>query len=251
MRLTCAMNRRIHGPNSTPLVSNWIAGPNCCSARRCGLSNAHARCSAAGCAAHRRAARCSVGPTRRPDARPADRPSHSATGRRHFPNWWPAGSPAWCRARAVSAGPAAAADAEAAAAATSPRTPASCRERTAAGSSASAAAAGSWRSGRGPTGERSVEAAASAPFRPAAARTRTGRRLLLAKLGQLGLRRGPFGGQALEIRQLRKQDDDHEGRQVDDDRHQRAFARREGTRDRFYVGVLVLEIEVHQGLQLV
>src|SRR6185436_17295067 len=27
-RFTCATKRRIHGPNSTPLVSNWIAGPN-------------------------------------------------------------------------------------------------------------------------------------------------------------------------------------------------------------------------------
>jgi hypothetical protein len=29
LRFTCAMKRRIHGPNSTPLVSNWIDGPNC------------------------------------------------------------------------------------------------------------------------------------------------------------------------------------------------------------------------------
>ncbi len=28
LRLTWAMKRRIHGPNSTPLVSNWMAGPN-------------------------------------------------------------------------------------------------------------------------------------------------------------------------------------------------------------------------------
>src|SRR5207249_4708332 len=28
LRLTCAMNRRTQGPNSTPLVSNWISGPN-------------------------------------------------------------------------------------------------------------------------------------------------------------------------------------------------------------------------------
>src|SRR5205085_12157703 len=28
LRFTCAMKRRIHGPNSTPLVSNWISGPN-------------------------------------------------------------------------------------------------------------------------------------------------------------------------------------------------------------------------------
>ena len=32
LRLICAMKRRIHGPNSTPLVSNWIAGPNCAAA---------------------------------------------------------------------------------------------------------------------------------------------------------------------------------------------------------------------------
>ena len=38
LRLTCAMKRRIHGPNSTPLVSNWIAGPNC-PPPPCGLSN--------------------------------------------------------------------------------------------------------------------------------------------------------------------------------------------------------------------
>src|SRR5580693_5739767 len=29
LRFTCAMKRRIHGPNSTPFVSNWISGPNC------------------------------------------------------------------------------------------------------------------------------------------------------------------------------------------------------------------------------
>jgi len=28
LRFTCAMNARIHGPNSTPLVSNWMNGPN-------------------------------------------------------------------------------------------------------------------------------------------------------------------------------------------------------------------------------
>src|SRR5687768_7128040 len=27
LRRICAMNRRSHGPNSTPLVSNWIEGP--------------------------------------------------------------------------------------------------------------------------------------------------------------------------------------------------------------------------------
>jgi hypothetical protein len=29
LRFTWATKRRIQGPNSTPLVSNWISGPNC------------------------------------------------------------------------------------------------------------------------------------------------------------------------------------------------------------------------------
>jgi hypothetical protein len=27
LRLICAMNRRSHGPNSTPFESNWMSGP--------------------------------------------------------------------------------------------------------------------------------------------------------------------------------------------------------------------------------
>jgi hypothetical protein len=72
------------------------------------------------------------------------------------------------------------------------------------------------------------------------------RRRLLLELGELGLRGRSVGGQALEIRQLRQQEDEQEGRQVDDERRHRAFARREGTRDPFQIGVSVLEIEVHQ-----
>ena len=29
LRLIWARNRRTHGPNSTPFVSNWMAYPNC------------------------------------------------------------------------------------------------------------------------------------------------------------------------------------------------------------------------------
>ena len=36
LRRTCATKRRIHGPNSTPLVSNWIAVPGSVSPP-CGL----------------------------------------------------------------------------------------------------------------------------------------------------------------------------------------------------------------------
>ena len=42
-----------------------------------------------------------------------------------------------------------------------------------------------------------------------------------------------FGGQALEVRELRQQDQEQQRGQVDDDRGHRAFARREGTRDPF------------------
>ena len=40
LRFTCAMKRRIHGPNSTPFESNWMKGPKALLLPPFGLSNA-------------------------------------------------------------------------------------------------------------------------------------------------------------------------------------------------------------------
>ncbi len=167
LRRTCATNRASHGPNSTPLVSNWIDGRPADPGRPAGC-----RSSPAG----RTAARCG---SRRRSRRPPDRASPTlASCRAAAPERWtrPAGSatastvrlspllrrrfgrrPARRRRRRLRSARAC------------------CRARTAAGCSDPARARPSARGGRSPTAPRAAAAWATAGP-DAAARTRTARR---------------------------------------------------------------------------